>query len=112
MSARLKNAQMCSKAPQTFAALSGTLTCFSASLPCSQINHRGSEGPSLSHPTTTVSNHTAGMAHQLDKLLKGNVLHCPEVGVLLNTLLSHHTHHFLTSCFQRYKIIIFVNFTN
>lgn len=40
------------------------------------------------------------MAHQLDELLKGNVLHCPEVRVLLNTLLSHHTHHFLTSCFQ------------
>lgn len=89
----------------TFAALSGTLTCFSAGLPRSQINHRGSEGPSLSHPATTVSNHTAGVAHQLDKLLKGNVLHRPEVGVLLNTLLSHHTHHFLTSCLQRYKDI-------
>lgn len=95
-----------------FAPLSGTHTCFSASLPCSQINHGGSKGPSLSHPTTTVSNHTAGVTHQLDELLKGNVLHCPEVGVLLNTLLSHHTHHFLASCSQRYSNIILVIFTN
>lgn len=95
---------------QSFAPLSGTLTCFSASLPCSQINHRGSKGPSLSHPTTTVSNHTAGVTHQLDELLKGNVLHCPEVGVLLNSLLSHHTHHFLASCLERYRTIILVIF--
>lgn len=85
--------------------LSGTLACFSACLPCSQINNGGSKGPSLSHPATTVSNHTAGVAHQLDELLKGNVLHCPEVRVLLNTLLSHHTHHFLTPCLQRYRNI-------
>lgn len=73
-------------------------TRFSASLPCSQVDDRGAEGPSLSDPTTTVSDHAASMANQLDELLKGNVLHCPEVGVLLDALLSHHPHHLLTSC--------------
>lgn len=73
-------------------------TCFSASLPCSQVNDRRTKGTGFSYPTAAVSNHAAGVAHQLDELLKGNVLHCPEVGVLLDTLLSHHTHHLFTSC--------------
>lgn len=76
-------------------------TCFSASLPCSQVDDGRAEGPGLSYPAAAVSDHAAGVAHQLDELLKGNVLHCPEVGVLLDALLSHHAHHLLTSCLHR-----------
>lgn len=73
------------------------LTCLSASLPCSQVNDRGAESPGLSHPTAAVSDHTAGVADQLDELLKGNVLHCSEVGVLLDALLPHRAHHLLAT---------------
>lgn len=73
-------------------------TCFSASLSCSQVNDRSAKGPGFSYTTAAVSNHAAGVAHQLDELLKGNVLHGAEVGVLLDAFLSHHSHHFLTSC--------------
>ena len=78
-----------------------TPTCFSASLPCSQVNDGRAEGPGLSYPTAAVSDHAAGVAHQLDELLKGNVLHSPEVGVLLDALFAHRAHHLLTSCLQR-----------
>lgn len=74
------------------------LTCLSASLSCSQVNYRRAECPGLSHSTAAVSNHASGMADQLDELLKGNVLHCSEVGVLLDALFPHHTHHLLTTC--------------
>lgn len=73
-------------------------TRFSASLPRSQVDDGRAEGTGLSYPTAAVPDHAAGVGHQLDELLKGNVLHCPEVGVLLDALFSHHAHHLLTSC--------------
>ena len=77
------------------------LTCLSASLSGSQVNDGGAEGPCLSHATAAVSDHAAGVAHQLDELLKGNVLHRSEVRVLLDALFPHHTHHLLTACLRR-----------
>lgn len=74
------------------------LTRFSASLPCSQVNDGRAKGSGFSHSTAAVPDHTASVAHQLDELLKGNVLHRPEFGVLLDALFSHHTHHLFTSC--------------
>jgi len=73
-------------------------TSFSACLPCSQVNDWCAKGPGLSHSTAAISDHAACMANKLDELLKGNVLHCSEVGVLLDTLLSHDAYHLLTSC--------------
>lgn len=76
-------------------------TCLSAGLPGSQVDDRRAEGPCLPHPTTAVANHAPCMCHQLDELLKGHVLYGPEVRMLLNTLLTHHTHHLLTACGQK-----------
>lgn len=73
-------------------------TRLSARLPGAQVDDWCAKCPCLSHPTATVANHAPGMGHQLDELLKGHVLHSPKVGVLLNPLLAHHTHHLLTAC--------------
>ncbi|TNN64361.1 hypothetical protein EYF80_025402 [Liparis tanakae] len=45
-----------------------------------QVDDGRAKGARLSYATAAVSDHAAGVAHQLDELLKGNVLHCPEVG--------------------------------
>lgn len=76
-------------------------TSFSACLPCSQVNDRRAKGPGLPHSAAAVSNHAARVAHQLDELLKRNVLHRPEVGVLLDALLSHDPNHLFTPCLVR-----------
>lgn len=76
------------------------ITRLSSSLPCSQVNDRRAKGSGFSDAAAAVSNHAACVADQLDELLKGNVLYCSEIGVLLNALLPHHPHHLLTPCSQ------------
>lgn len=84
-------------------------TCFSARLPRSQVDDGRAEGAGLSYPATAVSDHAAGVADQLDELLKGNVLHCTEVWMPLDALFSHHAHHLLTSCLQKRKQLMLLH---
>ena len=73
-------------------------TCLSARLSGSQVDDGRSKGAGLPDTTAAVADHAAGVGHQLDELVERDVLHRPEVGVLLNALLPHHAHHLLTSC--------------
>ena len=76
-------------------------TCLSARLSGAQVDDGGPVGPGLADPTAAVPDHAAGVGHQLDELLERDVLHRPEVGVLLDALHPHHAHHPLTSCGHR-----------
>lgn len=73
-------------------------TRFSSYLPRAQVDHRGSKGANLTHSTAAIPNHAASVGNQLNELVKRDVLDCPEIGVMLDALLPHHSNHLLAAC--------------
>lgn len=88
------------KVPHDLAAIVLDSTCFSPYLPCPQIDDRCAKSPDFSHTAAAVPNHASGMSHQLNELVKRNVLYRSEIWVVLNTFLPHDPNHFFASCIK------------